>query len=112
MSTVAFKTNFSQNALSSLVQKESKFEKLSSELKGTDKPGGLDFGAMLKEGIKSVDAAHKKADVMADNIATGKETNLHETMLAASQAELGFNLMVQLRNKGLEAYQEIMRMHV
>ncbi len=112
MSSVAFKTNFSQNALSSLVQKESKFEKLSSELKGDNKSSGLDFGSLVADGIKSVDQMHKKADVMADNIATGKDTNLHETMLAASQAELGFNLMVQLRNKGLEAYQEIMRMPV
>lgn len=112
MSSVAFKTNFSKNALSSLVQNESKFDKLSKELKGSDAPKGLDFGSLIKEGVEAVDQMHKKADVMADNIATGKETNLHETMLAATQAELGFNLMVQLRNKGLEAYQEVMRMPV
>ena len=52
------------------------------------------------------------ADKKATDLANGKDTNIHETMLAASQAELSFNLMVQTRNKVLEAYQEIMRMPV
>jgi flagellar hook-basal body complex protein FliE len=45
-------------------------------------------------------------------LASGKTGNIHETMLAATQAELSFNLMVQVRNKALEAYNEIMRMPV
>jgi flagellar hook-basal body complex protein FliE len=46
------------------------------------------------------------------DLAAGKSTNIHETMLAVSKAELGFNMLVQLRNKALEAYQEVMRMQV
>ena len=66
----------------------------------------------LKEGIIDVNKSQKQADQKASDLASGKSDNIHETMLAASQAELGFNLMVQIRNKALEAYQEVMRMPV
>lgn len=70
------------------------------------------FSDHLENSIKSVNADQKLADQKATDLATGKETNIHETMLTASNAELTFNLMVQVRNKALEAYQEIMRMPV
>lgn len=73
---------------------------------------GKSFMDHLKEGVTEVDGMQKTADTMAMEMASGKQANLHETMLAATQAELGFNLMVQIRNKVLEAYQEIMRMQV
>ena len=81
---------------------------------------GLDGGSqnkesfvdLLKNGINEVDQMQKQADKMAVEVATGKTGNIHETMLAVSQAELAFNMMVQVRNKALEAYQEIMRMPV
>jgi flagellar hook-basal body complex protein FliE len=66
----------------------------------------------LKSGIAEVNDMQKKADNMAMSVAAGKSENLHETMIAASQAEITFNLMVQLRNRALEAYQEVMRMQV
>lgn len=78
---------------------------------GTKKPGAS-FMDHLAEGIKEVDAMQKQSDRMAVDVASGKSENLHETMLAASEAELSFNLMVQVRNKILEAYQEILRMPV
>jgi flagellar hook-basal body complex protein FliE len=66
----------------------------------------------LKSGLEEVNSMQKKSDAMAMNIASGKSENLHETMIAATQAEISFNLMVQLRNRALEAYQEVMRMPV
>lgn len=80
-----------------------------SESKDTGSPSFIDH---LKEGIEDVNKSQKLADQKASDLATGKNDNIHETMLAASQAELGFNLMVQIRNKALEAYQEVMRMPV
>lgn len=66
----------------------------------------------IQNATTEVNSAQKKADTMAIELTTGKTGNIHETMLAATQAELSFNLMVQLRNKALEAYNEIMRMPV
>ena len=73
---------------------------------------GKSFMDVLKESIGEVNDLQKTADTMATGIASGKSNNLHETMLASSQAELSFNLMVQIRNKALDAYQEIMRLPV
>lgn len=70
------------------------------------------FLNLIKDAISSVNEAQKVSDKMSIEIASGKSENLHEAMLAATKAELGFNLMVQIRNKVLEAYQEIMRMPV
>ena len=73
---------------------------------------GTSFMDHLKESVSEVNSMQKTADKMAMELASGKSENLHETMLAATQAEIGFNLMVQLRNRALEAYQEVMRMQV
>ena len=70
------------------------------------------FADMLKEGIGQVNSAMQASDQSATDLATGKSSNIHETMLSATKAELGFNLMVQLRNKAIESYQEVMRMQV
>ena len=73
---------------------------------------GTSFMDHLKSGINEVNEMQKKADTMSMEVASGKSENLHETMLATTQAEITFNLMVQLRNRALEAYQEVMRMPV
>lgn len=73
---------------------------------------GTSFMDHLQAGISEVNQMQKTSDKMAMEVASGKSENLHETMIAATQAEIGFNLMVQLRNRALEAYQEVMRMQV
>ncbi len=70
------------------------------------------FYEHLKEAVAEVNQFQVEADKKATDLANGKSSNIHETMLSASQAELSFNLMVQVRNKALEAYQEIMRLPV
>jgi flagellar hook-basal body complex protein FliE len=70
------------------------------------------FLDMLTKGIKDVNSSVKDSDKAATDIASGKSSNIHETMLAVTKAELGFNMLVQLRNKAIEAYQDVMRMQV
>ena len=71
-----------------------------------------DFGSLVKKSLMDVNKSQKVSDHLATNLAAGKSENIHETMLSISQAELQFKLMVQVRNKVLEAYQEVMRMNV
>jgi len=71
-----------------------------------------DFVSTLKNAIGSVDQLQKVSDVKMQQLATGQNTNLHETMIAAEKADIALRLMVQVRNKIIEAYQEIMRMQV
>ena len=72
----------------------------------------MSFADHLRKAIGQVDSMAKSADKMTTALVTGKSGNIHETMLAATQAELSFNLMVQIRNKALEAYGEVMKMPV
>lgn len=58
------------------------------------------------ENVKETDAVNRQNMI---NIATGQEDNLHTVMIDAAKAELALQTLVQLRNKALDAYNEIMR---
>lgn len=75
------------------------------------KKGSGDFSKALKEAIKKVDALQKEADNAVKAFAAGK-VDLHNAMIAIEKANLSFQLMVQVRNKIVSAYEEIMRMQV
>ena len=91
---------------------------LESELAGVLGSGGSagagksKFLDMLKDGIKEVNSAVKGSEKASMDLVSGKSSNIHETMLAVSKAEIGFNMLVQMRNKAIEAYQDVMRMQV
>lgn len=70
------------------------------------------FVDMLTKGIKEVNRSVKESEQSSMDLASGKSSNIHETMLSVTKAELGFNMLVQLRNKAIEAYQDVMRMQV
>jgi flagellar hook-basal body complex protein FliE len=71
-----------------------------------------DFASSLKDAVESVNQAQKESDRKMQELATGKSNNIHETMIAAEKADLSLRLMVQVRNKIIEAYQEVMKMQV
>lgn len=73
---------------------------------------GESFADSLKKAVNTVDSLQKDADVKMQELATGKSQNIHETMIAAEKADIALKLMVQVRNKIIDAYQEIMRMQV
>ena len=75
------------------------------------KPGG--FAAVLKSSLTEVNEMQQKADAAVTALATGDgKVSLHETMIAMEQADVSFRMMMQVRNKIVEAYQEILRMQV
>jgi flagellar hook-basal body complex protein FliE len=59
-----------------------------------------------------VNQAQVSADRAAEQIAAGETKNLHGAMIKLEEADISLRLMVQVRNKAVEAYQEIMRMQV
>jgi flagellar hook-basal body complex protein FliE len=73
---------------------------------------GPAFGQVLKESLSQVNTLQHEADQAIQSLATGGTTTLHDTMLAIQRAELSFKLMMQVRNKIVEAYQEVLRMQV
>lgn len=62
--------------------------------------------------MQEVNALQKDADLAINALATGDSQNVHEAMLAVSKADLAFRMTMQVRNKIVEAYQEVMRMQV
>jgi flagellar hook-basal body complex protein FliE len=70
------------------------------------------FGEMLKESLNEVNKMQLDADKSVEDLATGKNKNIHETMIAISQADMAFRMTMQVRNKVVDAYQEIMRMSI
>ncbi len=74
----------------------------------TDKQSG--FGDELKAAIEQVDKVQDEADFQVGNLLQENEQDVHSTMIAVEKAELSFQLMMQMRNKVVNAYQEIARM--
>ncbi len=73
---------------------------------------GTSFAATLKEAIGQVNELQKTSDIKAQELATGKTDDIAGVMLAAEKADIALRTMVQVRNKIIDAYQEIMRMQV
>ena len=74
--------------------------------------GGASLAEVLSESLSQVNALQQEADAAIQTLATGGPTTLHDTMLAVQKADLSFRLMMQVRNKIVEAYQEVLRMQV
>jgi flagellar hook-basal body complex protein FliE len=76
------------------------------------KPAGADFGSALKQAVSSLQELGSQADSASLSLAKGDPIDIHEVMIANEQASLGFSMAVQVRNKLVDAYSEIMRMSV
>jgi flagellar hook-basal body complex protein FliE len=68
------------------------------------------FASALANGLEQVQDAQTKADDLAVKAATGSLTDVHDYMIASSEASLATQLTVAVRNKALDAFNEIMRM--
>jgi flagellar hook-basal body complex protein FliE len=81
-------------------------------VKGVD-ANGSDFGQALKTAIDQVNQVQQQAQQMTQDFATGSENvNLQDVMVNLQKANLSFQQMVQVRNKLVSAYHDIMNMPV
>jgi flagellar hook-basal body complex protein FliE len=74
--------------------------------------GGTGFGDILKDAISTVNDLQKQSDREIQKLMTGESQDLHTTVFAVQKADLSFQMMMQVRNKIVQAYQEIMRTQV
>jgi flagellar hook-basal body complex protein FliE len=70
------------------------------------------FTDYFKRAVEEVDRLQKISDASAVALATGEIENLHQVMIDAEKAEIALQFTLQVRNKMLDAYQEIMRMQI
>ena len=74
--------------------------------------GGSDFKSLLMASIQEVNHLQSQADAARINLATGKTDNVAEVFTAVKKAELAFQTLMQIRNKLIDAYDEIRQMRV
>jgi flagellar hook-basal body complex protein FliE len=72
--------------------------------------GGTEFAAQLSKGLDSLQGTQTKSDNLAVQAATGNLQDVHDYMIASSEASLAMQLTTAVRNKALDAFNEIMRM--
>ena len=73
---------------------------------------GESFVSTLNAAIGDVSKLHQEADRAVQELASGQDKDIHNTMIALEKAEVSFQLMMQVRNKIISAYETIMRMNV
>ena len=94
-----------QKGLSSLIEPP-------PDTRATQEPDPASFGRMLTRSLNEVNRLHAAADDAVQNLAAGKQKDIHQTMIALEKADVAFQLLMQVRNKIISAYETIMRMQV
>jgi flagellar hook-basal body complex protein FliE len=79
---------------------------------GAPADGNGSFKNVLRDAINETNALQKSADVKIQDLATGKTTNIPDVMMQVEKADIALRLMTQVRNKVIDAYQDIMKMQV
>ena len=70
------------------------------------------FAKLIDHLVGDANAQQAHADQVVRQLATGQTDNVHDVMLAVAKADLSFRLVLEVRNRLTEAYQEVMRMQV
>ena len=79
---------------------------------GLARAGRDEFSDFLTKAVSEVEEKMRISDVERQKVLTGEANNLHQATIAAQEASVAFSLMVEVRNKLVESYQELMRMQV
>ena len=79
---------------------------------GEASPTAPGFGETLGRALKEVDALQVKAQAAASAIASGRDVDMTQTLVTIEKANISLQFALQIRNKLLEAYQEVMRIQV
>ncbi|MDD4075308.1 MAG: flagellar hook-basal body complex protein FliE [Eubacteriales bacterium] len=85
---------------------------LSASGQSTAESGGVSFQDFLSTALNEMTDTGETSIAFNDALLMGESNNLHDPMIAATEAELSVSLVVQIRDKALDAYNEIMRMQV
>lgn len=74
--------------------------------------GGLSFKDTLNSFLSDVNEMQQKADQSIQKMVSGEITDVHQVMSSVEEAGVAFNMMMEIRNKVMDAYQEIMRIRL
>jgi flagellar hook-basal body complex protein FliE len=83
-----------------------------SNISKTLKETTTSFGDTLNQAIADVNSLQTEAGKAVEKMVAGESTDLHEVMIAVEKARTSFDLLMEIRNKTIDVYREIMRMQV
>lgn len=86
--------------------------KLLDTLGSGDNKNNLSFSEMLKDSIQKVNQLQLESQNLNNQLVAGNIDNVHQVVIASQKAELALQFTLQVRNKILDAYNEIMRMSI
>lgn len=78
----------------------------------TSQSSGIPFQSLFQDAIQNVKETDSNLNQELVKLTTGQSDNLHDVTIASTKASLSVQMLVQLRNKALDAYNEVMRMSV
>ena len=93
------------------VQSIKSFEPI-TKLEKPEETGGVSFKDTIKNAIGSVNDLQNQADDMSEKLASGDLEDVHQAILAMNKAKMTFDFTVAVRNKVLEAYQEVIKTQI
>lgn len=73
---------------------------------------GENFGQLLADQLQQVNRIHQEADQAIEQLATGKSDDIQNVVVSLAKADLTFRLVLEIRNRLIDSYQELMRMQV
>ncbi|MHB0877384.1 MAG: flagellar hook-basal body complex protein FliE [Anaerolineae bacterium] len=72
----------------------------------------VSFGQLLGNALDELNQTALASDELAESFAAGEDVEIHEVMIAMQETQIAFDLATQVRNKAVEAYQEILRLQL
>lgn len=94
------------------IQKLNALQEFSAAGNSQTQPAGLPFQSLFQEAVNNVKQTDSALNQEVYQMTTGQSDNLHDIVIASQKASLSVELLVQMRNKALDSYNEIMRMSV
>ncbi len=85
---------------------------LSLPVKEQAEVSGMKFGEMLQSSLDRVDQLQAAADQSIDDLTTGRQTDIHSTMIAVQKADIALEMALTIRNKLMTAYETIMHTQI
>jgi flagellar hook-basal body complex protein FliE len=82
------------------------------EIRPAGSQSGSSFNSLLQDAIEQVNELQHQAGTEVQSLMTGEIKDIHSAMIAVQKADVSFQMMMQVRNKLVSAYQEIMKMQV
>lgn len=75
-------------------------------------PSGEGFSRLVLQGLEAVSRSEQEADALVRAMAAGEPVQPHDVMIATAKAELSVQMLVAIRDKALEAYQQVMNLQI